>query len=605
MFGGLLACRLFERRVATDAHLTGEGAGRMNEHVSNDRAGTAGRGSARCRHARRRRRAGLRGTLAIVLGAVAVLAVAPIAGAQAAGSIQGVVREATGANGPVEGVEVEVLTVAGEKRVASALTDAAGEYKVEGLATGSYKADFVPPFGSPFIAQFFKAKSTFAAAEAIAVTDGTPTTGISAELVRGATISGTVQAEGAALQGAEVVVLPAGAGEPTFSGFAVSKAGGAYSIAGVPPGEYTVLFSPRFGENLVPQLWDDKDSFSGATPIVVTGEAELTNIGANLRVGGQISGTVTDAATHQPVANVFVLAENARGFEFLGGDAETDANGHFTIPGLATGSYSLELLAEGPTEYLPLTTGLIGVTQPGTTSGVGASLTRAAPVNTSAPVIAGTPTVGGSALSCSTGSWTGRATLKYTYQWTRDGSPIANATGSSYVAQAADQGHGLVCQVTATNAVGRATAASGTLAVASAPAPKQLFGVKGPPPSPPRVVATSVATVSAGVAKLRLSCRGRARCVGTLKLVREVIVRTHKKHRTLVSRRSSLLAQGAFSIASGRTAQVSMRLTSAGRGRLAHAHRHRLATTLVLTVKGGFATRQSVLLLKAATRRGR
>ncbi len=569
----------------------------MNEHVSTDRRASEEGASAELRSQRCRRGARLRTPLALVLGAVALLAMAPIAGAQAAGSIQGLVTEAGGSKSPVEGVEVEILTATSHEPAASATTDSAGEYKVEGVAAGSYKVHFGLPFGSPFIAQFYKAKPTFAAAEPVLVTDGAISTGVSAELVRGATISGNVQAEGAGLQGAEVVVLPAGAGEPAFFGFASSKALGAYSIPGVPPGEYTVLFSPRFGENLVPQLWNDEDSFADATHVVVSGEGEIANIGANLRVGGQISGTVTDAATHQPLTNVFVIADNARGVEFFGGDAETDANGHFTIPGLATGSYSLELFAEGATEYLSLTTGPIGVTQPGTTSGVGVSLTRAAPVNISAPVVAGTPAVGGSALSCSTGSWTGRATLKYSYQWTHDGAAIANATSSSYVPQAGDAGHGLACQVTATNGAGRATAMSATLAVPPLPNPNLTVSF----PVPVAKLLVSKVLVSGATARVPVSCKA-ARCAGTLQLLQQVVTRTRKGHRTIVHRRTIELASGSYALAGGRDGAVTLRLTAVGRRRLAHARGHKLLATLVLTVKGGRTTRQAVLV-KAATKR--
>jgi hypothetical protein len=89
------------------------------------------------------------------------------------------------------------------------------------------------------------------------------------------------------------------------------------------------------------------------------------------------------------------------------------------------------------------------------------------PTNTSAPGLSGTPTVG-QTLTCSKGTWTGIATLTYAYKWLRDGGAIAGPTGGTYAVQAADQAHGLSCEVTATNPKGHAAATSNTLKVAPA-----------------------------------------------------------------------------------------------------------------------------------------
>ncbi len=72
------------------------------------------------------------------------------------------------------------------------------------------------------------------------------------------------------------------------------------------------------------------------------------------------------------------------------------------------------------------------------------------PMVVSAPVISGTPAVG-STLNASTGAFVGGG-LTYSYLWLRDGSPISGATGATYTVVAADAGHALSVQVTATNA---------------------------------------------------------------------------------------------------------------------------------------------------------
>jgi hypothetical protein len=93
-----------------------------------------------------------------------------------------------------------------------------------------------------------------------------------------------------------------------------------------------------------------------------------------------------------------------------------------------------------------------------------ASPASGAPVNTKLPAIASGPNgkaiVSGSAeagktLTCVPGSWTNDPT-RFTYQWSRDGTPIAGATGHTYTVRTGDEGLTLSCTVTAINAAGLA-----------------------------------------------------------------------------------------------------------------------------------------------------
>jgi hypothetical protein len=95
--------------------------------------------------------------------------------------------------------------------------------------------------------------------------------------------------------------------------------------------------------------------------------------------------------------------------------------------------------------------------------------TGVAPVNTVAPVISGTPTVG-QTLSSTTGTWTGNPTPTYTYQWKRNGSNIASATSSTYTLVQADATFAITCAVTGTNVVGAAEATSNSLTIFDADA---------------------------------------------------------------------------------------------------------------------------------------
>jgi hypothetical protein len=80
-------------------------------------------------------------------------------------------------------------------------------------------------------------------------------------------------------------------------------------------------------------------------------------------------------------------------------------------------------------------------------------------VNTVVPGVTPTTAVAGTTLSTTNGTWNNTPT-SFAYQWRRAGVAISGATASTYVVQAADIGQAVTCVVTATNAVGSASATS-------------------------------------------------------------------------------------------------------------------------------------------------
>lgn len=105
------------------------------------------------------------------------------------------------------------------------------------------------------------------------------------------------------------------------------------------------------------------------------------------------------------------------------------------------------------------------------------------PTNTSPPVITGNPPGGGNGgggnggnpgggqpgitgnavvnetLTCTTGAWTGNPT-RFTYQWSRGGTPIQGATGSKYKVKVSDEATTLTCIVVAYNSSGASAPAT-------------------------------------------------------------------------------------------------------------------------------------------------
>jgi Pro-kumamolisin, activation domain/Putative Ig domain len=90
-----------------------------------------------------------------------------------------------------------------------------------------------------------------------------------------------------------------------------------------------------------------------------------------------------------------------------------------------------------------------------------------APSDVGRPSVSGTPRAG-STLICADGRWT-EYPSSFVYRWSRNGTPIAGATGSSHRVAVADEGSRLRCSVSGVNAggVGR-SAASAPVSVAVA-----------------------------------------------------------------------------------------------------------------------------------------
>lgn len=98
------------------------------------------------------------------------------------GEISGTVTDATT---HVDLPDIAVLAIgAGEASGGFTVTGASGQYTIPGLATGSYKIEFIGAGeGSGYIPQFYSGASTLASATPVAVTRGSTTSSIDAALV--------------------------------------------------------------------------------------------------------------------------------------------------------------------------------------------------------------------------------------------------------------------------------------------------------------------------------------------------------------------------------------------------------------------------------------
>jgi hypothetical protein len=88
-----------------------------------------------------------------------------------------------------------------------------------------------------------------------------------------------------------------------------------------------------------------------------------------------------------------------------------------------------------------------------------------APVNDTAPVIAGDAEVDAVLSVTSNGIWDNRPESVYTYQWQVDAVDVDGETASTFVVPVEAEGLDITCDVTATNVVGSTTEASNAIAI--------------------------------------------------------------------------------------------------------------------------------------------
>jgi hypothetical protein len=533
---------------------------------------------------------------------------------QEGGHVRGVVRDASSQVG-IEGIEV-CANEAGSEGGPCAETGLYGEYILSGLASGQYKVVFYPNGHG-----YLPGETT------ASVTAPGTTYEVSAELVAGGRVTGRVTsaATQAAIPNVQVCAREVGGKPGVQEPCATSGSNGEYTISPLPSGEYTITFSAStFGEL-------DYFFYEGSTVKVAAGQT-ISGVDAALTEGGRITGRVTDATTGESIEDVEACARE------VGGDGSqcgsTNANGEYTILRL-NGAYAVEFRSrmggylaqfyggEPPFEYgrfLLSPAQQVSVTAPGTVSGIDAALQPGAyaqPVNTAPPIVSGTAAVG-SVLSCSPGSWTGDpAPATFTYRWRRDGEPIPGAEESAYTPQSADEGHELSCKVYAMNAAGSQTGtgqalSAGVIVAAGTVKETPPGGAPGPSgPTPPTetttgstssaLAATPFVTVtdakvlvSGGSAPVRVAC-SQATCQGSIELVVQVAGKRHGGKGALARKQTLVLATGSFSLTQGKSGSVLLRLTAAGRQKLAHARRHPIAAKLVLSVKGGKTMAKPVL----------
>jgi hypothetical protein len=262
------------------------------------------------------------------------------------GAISGRITRSTDGSGIAE-VTVQAFSGSG-KIFQSTSSDSMGNYTIAGLGPGNY---FIATSNSlGFIDKYYGASSSqsltagsintlsinsihtaFAdSIPVVPVNPGVVTPSIDIVLEAGGSISGLVTAEsgGAALPNITVRAYSGSRCVKT----AVTDSTGAYSIAGIAPGSYSVRTYHASG------YWDS----SYNTAVSVSSNTDHGNINFSLVGGLSINGSVVSESDGAGIHGIKVIAYNSN-WEPVA-SSMTDSSGAYNIEGLTPGEYYLQTL---------------------------------------------------------------------------------------------------------------------------------------------------------------------------------------------------------------------------------------------------------------------
>jgi 5-hydroxyisourate hydrolase-like protein (transthyretin family) len=245
---------------------------------------------------------------------------------------------------PISGAEVDLLSNTGTK-LTQTTTAGDGTYRFIVIPPGTYEVAFNPGGANN---NYNSAYYGGASPTKFAVSDGQTTQNINGQLFTGGLITGTVtDSAHRGIAGLSVWVTNVSSRNNYYP---TTRSDGTYALDGLPTGTYDVFFSPGSGQNYVYQYYPNKSNAAAAQPVTVTAGQATSHIDASLATGATLSGTVTDAVTHAPVSNATVYVDTLGGNypdHLFTNQATTDSHGHWSVIGLATGTYQVQFAAYG------------------------------------------------------------------------------------------------------------------------------------------------------------------------------------------------------------------------------------------------------------------
>lgn len=159
-------------------------------------------------------------------------------------------------------------------------SDSGGHYQINGLPSGEYSIEFMSLNQANYQRELYKDAETWAQATRVTVTAPGTTTGIDAELAKGAQILGHVSQADTGLPLPEAFVCAEQQAPGEYQQCDSTDTDGNYTLMGLPAGTYFVAFEPLAIPNgpAAAQWWQGVPNFEEATPIEIVPPETRTGI---------------------------------------------------------------------------------------------------------------------------------------------------------------------------------------------------------------------------------------------------------------------------------------------------------------------------------------
>ncbi len=252
-------------------------------------------------------------------------------------SITGTITDASGS--PISGVQVSAIGV-NDYQYYSAVTDDNGQYSIGSLTAQDYRVCFDPsyaqgPAEGGYTAECFDNQPNSDSATPVSV----PATGsvvVDAQLAAGSAITGRVTGSDGSQLGevwVQATSTSTGQGSTVMTGV-----DGSYRLVGLSAGDYTVCFDAVNVHSPAPTGYVSECNGNhlgtfGGDPVHVDDGVTTSGVDAELAVGAEITGTVTDPSG-APLQSVYVSAQASDGGYFSETGGMSGIDGRYLITGL-------------------------------------------------------------------------------------------------------------------------------------------------------------------------------------------------------------------------------------------------------------------------------